>query len=259
MTALATNGTPAPVPVHVGKTGVLIKDLEGLWRFSKMVLESGFAPKGMGQAAIATAVQTGMEVGLSPMAALQSIAVINGRPGMYGDAAKALCEASGLVEDYDQWYEIGGKRVDRLPAKLPDDCVCVVSSKRIGRRPIITTFSVGDAKAAGLWGKAGPWSQYPARMLMFRARGFNLRDNFGDVLKGMRTTEELGDLPPMVVDATVTTNQATGSAGLAARLAERSAPPPVADEPEPEPTLAEGEVPAGELFEDAVTARDTDF
>ena len=249
MTQLATTGTPTPVPVHVGKTGVMIRDLEGLWRFSKMVMESGFSPKGMNQAAIATAVQTGMEVGLSPMAALQSIAVINGRPGMYGDAAKALCEASGLVEDYDQWYEIGSKRVDRLPAKLPDDCVCVVSSKRIGRRPIITSFSVADAKAAGLWAKAGPWSQYPARMLMFRARGFNLRDNFGDVLKGMRTTEELGDMPPMVVDATVTTNQATGAERLMSKLAERSAPPPVAD-PVPE-TLAEGEVPAGELFDEA--------
>jgi hypothetical protein len=32
-------------------------------------------------------------------------------------------------------------------------------------------------------------------MLKFRARGFNLRDNFGDILKGFRTTEELQDMP----------------------------------------------------------------
>lgn len=249
MSALATNGTASPVPLNVGKTGVLIKDLEGLWRFSKMVAASGFAPKGMSEAGIAVAVQMGLEVGLSPMQALQSTAIINGRPGIYGDAAKALVEASGLIEDYDQWYEVGGKRTDRIPTKLTDDVTCVVSSKRHGRRAIVTSFSVADAKAAGLWAKAGPWSQYPARMLMFRARGFNLRDNFGDVLKGMRTTEELGDMPPMVVDATVTTNQATGAERLMNKLAERSAPPPVADEPEQPAKLAEGEVPAGVLWE----------
>jgi hypothetical protein len=32
-------------------------------------------------------------------------------------------------------------------------------------------------------------------MLRFRARGFSLRDNYGDVLKGLRTVEELQDMP----------------------------------------------------------------
>ena len=56
-------------------------------------------------------------------------------------------------------------------------------------------FSVADAKKAGLWGKQGPWTNYPDRMLLFRARGFILRDVFGDVLKGFKTTEELADIP----------------------------------------------------------------
>ena len=32
-------------------------------------------------------------------------------------------------------------------------------------------------------------------MLKFRARGFVLRDVFGDVLKGLRTVEEVRDFP----------------------------------------------------------------
>jgi hypothetical protein len=58
-----------------------------------------------------------------------------------------------------------------------------------------TSFSVADAKRANLWGKKGPWTQYPARMLKWRARGFNLADNFGEVLKGLKTIDELMDTP----------------------------------------------------------------
>jgi hypothetical protein len=76
-----------------------------------------------------------------------------------------------------------------------DKRTAVVISTRKGSEPLETRFSVADAKLAGLWGKSGPWSQYPERMLLFRARGFNLRDNFGDVLKGLRTHEELRDIP----------------------------------------------------------------
>jgi hypothetical protein len=52
-----------------------------------------------------------------------------------------------------------------------------------------------DAKAAGLLGKQGPWSQYPKRMRQMRARGFALRDVFPDVLKGMPVAEEVMDTP----------------------------------------------------------------
>jgi hypothetical protein len=56
-------------------------------------------------------------------------------------------------------------------------------------------FSVEDAKRAGLWGKQGPWTAYPKRMLSMRARGFAIRDCFADVLKGLITAEEAQDYP----------------------------------------------------------------
>jgi hypothetical protein len=165
--------------------GVSLESFEQLWRFATCIAKSPFAPKGMETPeAIVPAIQLGLEIGLSPMAALQNVAVINGRPGIYGDAALALVRASGLCESYTQKTEGAG-----------DTLAAVVTSKREGHEPLTHRFSVADAKKAGLWGKSGPWSQYPERMLLFRARGFNLRDNFGDVLKGLRTTEELSDIP----------------------------------------------------------------
>src|SRR5262249_22277845 len=56
--------------------------------------------------------------------------------------------------------------------------------------PYTAQFSTADAKAAGLLGKTGPWSQYPARMRQMRARAFALRDQFAGVLKGLAIRED---------------------------------------------------------------------
>ncbi|MBK8477772.1 MAG: hypothetical protein IPL39_16150 [Opitutaceae bacterium] len=179
---------PAPTraPIAFGRQGIELATLEDAYRFANAVAASGFAPKGMDKPeSIMVAIQLGAELGLTPMSALQNIGVINGRPGIYGDAALALVRSSGLLESYEQAYTGDG-----------DKLTCKVTARRKGDPVAITTeFSVGDAKAAGLWGKQGPWSQYPRRMLLFRSRGFTLRDGFGDVLKGLRTTEELADIP----------------------------------------------------------------
>ena len=174
--------------VAYGPQGLEIKSLDDAFRFAQYVCASGFAPKGMDRPeSVLTACQMGAEIGLTPMASLQNLAVINGRPSIYGDAALALVRASGLLESYAQrWEGEGDKRA------------AVVTVKRRGEGEQEHTFSVADAKRAQLWGKAGPWSQYPDRMLLFRARGFALRDTFGDVLKGLRTAEEAADTPPAV-------------------------------------------------------------
>ncbi|MNR13270.1 hypothetical protein D3C85_1296650 [compost metagenome] len=67
--------------------------------------------------------------------------------------------------------------------------------KRRGEEEQVRTFSMTDAKLAGLLGKQGPWTQYPKRMRQMRARSFALRDVFPDVLKGMPVAEEVMDTP----------------------------------------------------------------
>ena len=155
--------------------------------FSDMLANSSMVPRayqGKPQD-ILVCVQWGMEMGLAPMQALQNIAVINGKPSVYGDAAMALVQASPVCEDVEEFFEGEG-----TPNPV---AVCV--AKRKGRKPVTARFSVEDAKRAGLWAKQGPWSAYPKRMMQMRARGFALRDAFPDVLKGMITVEEAQDYP----------------------------------------------------------------
>jgi hypothetical protein len=155
--------------------------------FSKMLADSTMVPRayqGKPQD-IMVCVQWGYEIGLAPMQALQNIAVINGKPSVYGDAAMALVQASPVCEDVEEYFEGEG-----TPNPI---AVCV--AKRKGRKSVVARFSVEDAKRAGLWGKSGPWQAYPKRMMQMRARGFALRDAFPDVLKGLITAEEAQDYP----------------------------------------------------------------
>lgn len=187
-------------PVLVGKSGIIISDMDSLWRFSTAVQKSGLAPKGIQSAeAIFVAIQMGLEVGLTPMAALQNIAVINGRPSIWGDAQLAVVRGTGEMEGFEEWFEVGGNRIARNPATYTDDTCAVCRVKRCGFEATEISFSVADAKLANLWGKDGPWRQYPWRMLRMRARSFALRDQFGDALRGMRSVEENQDTPAIEV------------------------------------------------------------
>ena len=186
--AVKSATTPAlKTPIAYGNQGVQIASLEEAFRFATAIVASGFAPRGMEKPeAVLVAIQLGAEIGLTPMAALQNIAVINGRPSIYGDAALALVRASGELVAYSE-EEVGEAGKDTLGVK--------VTVQRKGFEAASETFTVADAKSSKLWGKSGPWTDYPKRMLKFRARGFILRDQFGDILKGLKTMEEVRDIP----------------------------------------------------------------
>jgi hypothetical protein len=186
-TELSTNTTPA--------RGLALATMAEAMSFATMVAKSDFAPKdfkGKPESCL-LAIQHGSEVGLSPMQSLQSIACINGRPSVWGDAALALVMGSPVCEYVRERVDGDG-----------DAMVATCEAKRRGYPDAnVTKFTVADAKKAGLWGKSGPWTQYPRRMLQLRARGFALRDAFPDVLKGLVTAEEAQDYPTHAEPVTV--------------------------------------------------------
>jgi hypothetical protein len=136
---------------------------------------------------IMVAIQMGGELGISPMRALRSIAVINGRASMWGDDVLAMVLASPVCEYVDE--------------SESNDKQGVCRTKRKGCKEQVSVYTIADAQAAGLLGKTGPWQTNRPRMLKLRARGFGLRDNFADVLAGLVTAEEALDLPPVEAEA----------------------------------------------------------
>jgi len=133
---------------------------------------------------VLVAVQWGMELGLAPMQALQNIAVINGKPSIYGDALLAMVRADHRCLGVKEYLD-------------GETAVCLITRSHNNGdfEEIERKFSVDDAKRAGLWGKQGPWKQYPQRMLQMRARSLAIRDGFPDVIKGLISVEEAQDMP----------------------------------------------------------------
>jgi hypothetical protein len=158
------------------------RSFEQINHICKIIADSDFAPKDYrGKPGnVLIAIQMGMEVGLKPMQALQGIAVINGRPSIWGDALLALVLSSPVCKGIKEWNE-------------GDDYYCE-TIREGSKQSIIRHFSIKKAQKAGLWGKQGPWSQYPERMLQMRARSYALRDAYADILKGLITAEEAMDL-----------------------------------------------------------------
>lgn len=194
---------PRMVAAKAQVRALQLTDMASMWRFAGCLAESGMLPKSYTDAKDVTslgsaeervaklrskavvAIQMGAEVGLTPMQAIQNIAVVNGQPSIWGDAQLALVRQSGLLEKHQE--EVKGQGAEM---------VATVTTQRKGEEPVVRTFSWKDAQAAGLAGK-DTYKSYPARMLTYRARAYALRDVFPDVLKGLtHTYEEMIDVTP---------------------------------------------------------------
>lgn len=186
------------------KTGLgsalIPKTFEEALRFCDVLCKSTLVPADyQGKPAnVLVALQYGMELGISPLQAMRSIAVVDGRPMVYGDMVLGLIRSSGLLASIQE--EI---RTDAAG----DVAVCTVV--RVGDpRPVVRTFSEADAKRAGLTDKVN-WKKYPKRMLQARARSYALRDVFPDVLNGLFIRDEFGPVVEDLESTPVAVNQAS--------------------------------------------------
>lgn len=222
---------PAPRPnlAAGGQVAAIIpQSLEDAYRLSTALAASGMAPRGMDKPEqILVAIMAGAELGLAPFQSLQSFAVVNGRPTLWGDGLLAVVRGRGV--SVKEWPEgEGDAMVAHCRATRPD------TGEEVER-----TFSVADAKKAGLWGKQGPWQQYPKRMLQMRARALALRDGCADMLRGIQVREEVDDYQ-VVRDVTPAKPEGLKERLEAAREAGRSregftthhGPEAASDEPE---------------------------
>ena len=204
-------------------SGLQITTMDEAMRVADVLSKSTLVPKDyMGQPGnVMLAIMWGKELGLAPLQAMQSIAVINGRPSIWGDALMAMVRGSGQLESISETDD-------------GDTATCTI--KRKGETEQSRTFSMEDAQLAGLSGKQGPWRMYPKRMRQLRARSFALRDIFADILAGMHIADESIDLPPVIKDITpAPAGKKSGVSAVKAKLKAKAEPVEadvVADTPE---------------------------
>jgi hypothetical protein len=137
---------------------------------------------------IFVAINMGSELGMEPFQAIQSIAVIEGKPCLYGDGLIGVVRASPKCLWIKETISEDGKTATCETHRKGDP------------ESISATYSMTDAMQAGIDSKFN-WKKHPKRMLQMRARSYCLRDAYPDLLKGLGVVEERQDhedTPPPV-------------------------------------------------------------
>ena len=120
---------------------------------------------------------TGHELGLPPAASFRLIHVIDGRPSLSPKGALAVLRRSGLLE---------GLEIAEAPG------ACTVTMRRRGGEAYTLTWTLDDARRAGVVRPNGGWDRYPQNMLRWRTIGYVADVLFPDVLGGLHRADEYG-------------------------------------------------------------------
>lgn len=210
-TALATQQKPH-LAAGASVAAIVPRSLEEAFRVATALSASKMVPASLDSPEkVMVAIMAGAELGLAPFQSLQSFAIINGKPAIWGDGLMAVVRSQGFK--VKEWLEgEGDGMIARCEVTRPDNGDTAQGE-----------FSVADAKKASLWGKAGPWQNYPKRMLKMRARAFALRDGAADVLRGFQIREEVEDYQPISEVPPRAAQAVAQGTGMRARLEARSA------------------------------------
>lgn len=164
-------------------------NFEKAWKTTEMLCKAKCIPQNFwdNPSDALVVIQSGHELGLSPMRSLQNMMIVNNRPSIYGDAMLALCmktkgKSGGYIDCIEVYNEESG------------DWTC--TAFRDGFEPKTQTFTMKEAIDAGFTKKPGAWQTNRKRMMQFRSRAFTLRDMFPDILMGVMTVEEMQDVDP---------------------------------------------------------------
>lgn len=188
------------------------------------LVKTSFVPQSMRNKPeeAAAAILTGAEIGLTPMAALRSIDVIQGTPAMRAHALRGLVQSRG----HEMWVEESNSNR------------AIVCGRRKGEAQVQqSTWTLDRAKALGLLVKDN-WKRQPQAMLVARATSELCRLIASDVLLGLPySIEELSDDQAPEAAPVVAAKKRTAQRAQAPQIEPPSLDEPAAPTVDPEPVV----------------------
>lgn len=171
---------PDPPPTSIAKPmGFEPENLTQAFQLAEWLSKSSLLPKDLiGKPQdVLIVMMKGRELGLKPMQAFGSISVINGKAVCEAVLLAALVKSSPLC-DYFTLIE-------------STDAKATFETKRIGKQPVRMSFTIEQAKTAGLYPGKDNWKNYPAAMLRARATSHLCKAEWQDVILGLTTPDEV--------------------------------------------------------------------
>ena len=233
----AAKPTPTPAPTQAPGFSYITAGLQERADYIARLAPSTILPTAYrGNAANAfVAAETGAALGLEPLQALASIAVINGRATLSSDLMAAVIRRAGHTL--------------RIVENNPESVTATLIRADDKKFEFTVTWDKDKAVKAGLWGQKGPWKQYPTQMLRARAITEVARQGASEALMGMiyspedfgATITDTGE----VIEAEIV-NEQPAAAPKPARAAKKPAPAPAQPAPLDKPlTPAQASVAKG--------------
>ena len=181
---------------------VNLRDFEAVWKFANMIAKTDMVPKHFKGApeAIIVAIEWGTELGIPPMQALQNIAVINGKPAIYGELGMALVQRRAGIDlvRFDTSFDESTKTARVVIERLNPGGENIVADE---------SFSWDDATKAGLAGRE-TYKSYANSMLTWRAFWRAAKRTYADLLRGMPGKEDIQDVEDMKAATVAVVNNA---------------------------------------------------
>jgi hypothetical protein len=202
----------APFAMSLEPTG-----FDKAWEVAAMMARIGFCGCTQPEEALAR-IMYGRNLGMTTMAAMANVHVIEGRPGIEAATMRGIClQRPDVCEKFE------------IVSSSPKGAT--VRGKRVGHDQVLeATFTIEDAERAQLTDRGSTpekqaknnWNRYPEDMCVARASARLARRLFPDLIRGFSTTEELQDMRRLRAqgladaDAIDTTGETTPAAVVAA-------------------------------------------
>jgi hypothetical protein len=186
---------------------------------------------------VVIALEMATRMGASPLAVMQNLYIVHGKPSWSSTFIIAAINGCGRFSAMK--FEMSGEGDNRT-------CVAVATEKATGEKLDSPPVSVAIAKKEGWFSKSGSkWQTMPELMLRYRAATLFGRLYAPEILMGMRSAEELEDIE----DATLSPNSKINAKAtdIVSRFTEEAEIPMTAEEvaevtPEPEALAADTSV-----------------
>lgn len=162
----------------------IIPDVSKLEKLSTYLFKSGMFPAVKNAHQALTMIEYGRELGIKPVQALQTMAVIKGKLCIESKAMLAMAVQKGL----------------KFKALKHDEKICQIEFKRNGFEPHTETFTFEDARRAELAEKDN-YKHWPKQMNFWRCVANGIRAYASDLALGLYTKEEIENAPTLEAQA----------------------------------------------------------
>lgn len=202
---------PSLIPAVQAHSGIsIITDIpvfEHMWRIARIFAASDIVPKQFvgNEPNCFIAVEMSNRMGINPVALMQNMAIVNGRPTLEAKLITALINDSGVFLD-DLEYEIEGAEPgwNKAASKPVDPSYRVRAhavKKSTGERLYGEWIGWDMVQGEGWQSKNGSkWLTMPGQMFRYRAASFFSKIYCTNITLGMQTREEMEDITPVSIE-----------------------------------------------------------